>query len=194
MAIEIQSRTRGVLDALQIKPEETGRTGLLFVYLFLSSVVFTTGRTARDALFLSEFPSPARWLPYMWVAYGAASAAIVPLYSFLNDRFRRDIFNAAFSLFLAVTYVLSWLLVTRHWIPVFPILFVVAFGISRRLFPIPKNIAITYSSGMKNLPIAIGIAVMSFKGMVALPIAVGAAFQMLTAALFYRIFKKILGK
>lgn len=124
MAIEIQSRTRGVLDALQIKPEETGRTGLLFVYLFLSSVVFTTGRTARDALFLSEFPSPARWLPYMWVAYGAASAAIVPLYSFLNDRFRRDIFNAAFSLFLAVTYVLSWLLVTRHWIPVFPILFV----------------------------------------------------------------------
>jgi len=77
---------------------------------------------------------------------------------------------------------------------VFPIMFVVAFWISKRLFPIPKNIAITYSSGMKNLPIAIGIAVMSFKGMVALPIAVGAAFQMLTAASFYRFFQRNFSK
>jgi predicted Na+-dependent transporter len=70
-------------------------------------------------------------------------------------------------------------------------MFLVAFGIGKRFFPISKNIAITYSSGMKNLPIAIGIAVMSFKGLVALPIALGAAFQMLTAAAFYRVFSRI---
>ena len=52
------------------------------------------------------------------------------------------------------------------------------------------NIAIIDPSGMKNLPIALGFAVMSFKGLVPLPIALGAAFQMLTAAMFYRIFYK----
>jgi len=124
MAIETQSRMRGILDALQIRREESGRTGLLFLYLFFASVVFTAGRTARDTLFLNNYPSPQKWLPYMWVGYGAASATIVPIYSLLNDRFRRDIFNASFSLFLALTYVLSWLFVVRHWVPIYPILFI----------------------------------------------------------------------
>jgi len=113
----------------------------------------------------------------------SAIAAVFLMFMIINTSVAPILKNARMIFHLILSTIL-----------VFPILFVVAFGISGRLFPIPKNIAITYSSGMKNLPIAIGIAVMSFKGMVALPIAVGAAFQMLTAALFYRIFKKILGK
>lgn len=73
---------------------------------------------------------------------------------------------------------------------IFPVLFLVAYTISLKLFPRGKNIAITYSSGMKNLPIAIGIAAMSFKGLEMLPVAVGFAFQMLTAVTFYHLFSK----
>lgn len=71
---------------------------------------------------------------------------------------------------------------------VFPILFLVAYLISISFLPRGKNIAITFSSGMKNLPIAVGIAVVSFKGLVMFPIAVAFAFQMLTAVSFYQIF------
>jgi len=73
---------------------------------------------------------------------------------------------------------------------IFPILFLVAYLISLKFFSRGKNIAITYSSGMKNLPIAIGIAAMSFKGLEMLPVAVGFAFQMLTAVCFYQFFMK----
>jgi len=69
-------------------------------------------------------------------------------------------------------------------------LFVVARLASVKLFSRGTNIAITYSSGMKNLPLAIGIAAMSFKGLAALPIAVAFAFQMLTAVSFYQLFVK----
>jgi len=72
---------------------------------------------------------------------------------------------------------------------IFPILFLVAYIVSLKFFPRGKNIAITYSSGMKNLPIAIGIAAMSFKGLEMLPVAVGFAFQMLTAVTFYHFFR-----
>jgi len=77
---------------------------------------------------------------------------------------------------------------------IFPILFVVAYAVSTRVFPRGKNIAITYSSGMKNLPIAIGIAAISFKGLEMLPVAVGFAFQMLTAVVFYQWFGHVLDK
>ena len=75
---------------------------------------------------------------------------------------------------------------------IFPVLFVVAYLVSLMLFPRGKNIAITYSSGMKNLPIAIGIAAMSFKGLEMLPVAVGFAFQMLTAVTFYQLFRRVI--
>lgn len=75
---------------------------------------------------------------------------------------------------------------------IFPILFIVAYLVSVKLFHKGTNIAITYSSGMKNLPLAIGIAVMSFKGLATLPIAVAFAFQMLTAVAFYQLFLRTL--
>ena len=73
---------------------------------------------------------------------------------------------------------------------IFPILFIVAYLASVKLFPRGTNIAITYSSGMKNLPLAIGIAAMSFKGLATLPIAVAFVFQMLTAVTFYQLFHR----
>jgi len=73
---------------------------------------------------------------------------------------------------------------------VFPILFVVARLTSVKLFPRGTSIALTYSSGMKNLPLAIGIAAMSFGGLETLPVAVGFAFQMLTAVAFYQLFRR----
>jgi BASS family bile acid:Na+ symporter len=109
----------------------------------------------------------------------SAIAAVFLMFMIINTSVAPILKNARVIFLLILSTIL-----------VFPIMFLVAFGIGKRFFPISKNIAITYSSGMKNLPIAIGIAVMSFKGMVALPIAVGAAFQMLTAAGFYRLFNK----
>ncbi|NVO67096.1 bile acid:sodium symporter [Methanofollis tationis] len=73
---------------------------------------------------------------------------------------------------------------------IFPILFVSAYLLSVRLFPHSQNIALTYSAGMKNLPIAIGIASVSFGGLAMLPVAVGFAFQMLTAVVFYQIYRR----
>ncbi|MCQ8894035.1 MAG: hypothetical protein NQU46_05330 [Methanolinea sp.] len=75
-------------------------------------------------------------------------------------------------------------------VTIFPILFIVSYVISVRLFPHAQNIALTYSSGMKNLPIAIGIASVSFGGLAMLPVAVGFAFQMLTAVGFYQVYKR----
>lgn len=73
---------------------------------------------------------------------------------------------------------------------IFPILFIVAHQVSVKFFSRGTNIALTYSSGMKNLPLAIGIAAMSFKGLEMLPIAVAFAFQMLTAVTFYQLFRR----
>ncbi len=75
---------------------------------------------------------------------------------------------------------------------IFPIMFIVAYLVSVKLFPRGTNIAVTYASGMKNLPLAIGIAAMSFKSLAALPIAVAFAFQMLTAVSFYQLFRRVL--
>lgn len=75
---------------------------------------------------------------------------------------------------------------------VFPILFFAAFIIGKRFMARGKNIAVTFSSGMKNLPIALGIAAVSFQGLAMLPVAVAFAFQMLTAVGFYQLFLKTL--
>lgn len=77
---------------------------------------------------------------------------------------------------------------------VFPILFLVAYLTSLKFFSKHKIIAITYSSGMKNLPIAVGIAAISLKGLAMLPVAVGFAFQMLTAVTFYQLFRRAMAK
>lgn len=73
---------------------------------------------------------------------------------------------------------------------IFPALFLAAHLISATTLPRRKDVAITFSAGMKNLPIALGIAIMSFKGLSMLPVAMGFVFQMLTAVSFYQFFRR----
>jgi len=71
---------------------------------------------------------------------------------------------------------------------IFPLGFLVPHWLGRYVFGWPQRIAVTYSSGMKNLPIAVGLAMASFKGqpLVGLPVALAFILQMLTASTFYR--------
>ncbi len=72
---------------------------------------------------------------------------------------------------------------------IFPIGFIVPHWLGRYAFPWEQRIAVTFSSGMKNLPIAVGLALSSYKDhpLVGLPIALAFILQMLTASTFYRV-------
>lgn len=103
---------------------------------------------------------------------------------------------AVFLMFIAVNTSTPIILKNLQLLPplllssalIFPSLFTFAYTFSSKLFDRAKNIAITYSCGMKNLPIALGIAITSFSPLIALPVAVGFALQMLTAVGFYRFY------
>lgn len=71
---------------------------------------------------------------------------------------------------------------------IFPIGFLVPHWFGRYAFGREQGIAVTFSSGMKNLPIAVGLALASFPGqaLVGLPVALAFILQMLTASTFYR--------
>jgi len=69
---------------------------------------------------------------------------------------------------------------------IFPLGFLVPHWLGRFAFGWPQRIAVTYSSGMKNLPIAVGLAFASFSKLTGLPVALAFIVQMLTASLFYR--------
>lgn len=84
----------------------------------------------------------------------------------------------------------SVLILITSTILIFPILFASSYLMGTRFLDRPRNIALTYSAGMKNLPIAIGIASVSFGPLVMLPVAVAFAFQMMTAVAFYQLFRR----
>jgi predicted Na+-dependent transporter len=69
---------------------------------------------------------------------------------------------------------------------IFPLGFLIPHWFGRFAFNWEQRIAVTYSSGMKNLPIAVGLAFASFPKLVGLPVALAMILQMLTASLFYR--------
>jgi predicted Na+-dependent transporter len=69
---------------------------------------------------------------------------------------------------------------------IFPLGFLIPHWLGRSAFNWEQRIAVTYSSGMKNLPIAVGLAFASFPKLVGLPVALAMILQMLTASLFYR--------
>jgi predicted Na+-dependent transporter len=118
-----------------------------------------------------------KYLPVMPAI--SATMAVLLMFMAINTNISPIVKNLSLVLPLVASTIL-----------IFPVLFLVAYLVSIKLFPRGKNIAITYSSGMKNLPIAIGIAAMSFKDLAMLPIAVGFAFQMLTAVAFYQLFRR----
>jgi BASS family bile acid:Na+ symporter len=69
---------------------------------------------------------------------------------------------------------------------IFPLGFLIPHWLGRYAFRWEQRIAVTYSSGMKNLPIAVGLAFASFPKLAGLPVALAMILQMLTASLFYR--------
>lgn len=71
---------------------------------------------------------------------------------------------------------------------IFPAGFLVPHGLVHFFLSREQGIAVTFSSGMKNLPIAVGLALASFPGqvLVGLPVALAFILQMLTASTFYR--------
>lgn len=74
---------------------------------------------------------------------------------------------------------------------VFLIGFLVPYWLSKPFFRWGQRIAITYSSGMKNLPIAVGLAFASFGKLAGLPVALAFIVQMLTASFFYRYLNRV---
>jgi len=86
-----------------VEPGEELRTTLLFALLFLASMVFVMGRTARDALFLTEFP--VTWIAYMWVAYGVTSSLVALGYGWISTRLSRERLTVGFALLSAASYV-----------------------------------------------------------------------------------------
>jgi ATP/ADP translocase/HEAT repeat protein len=113
--------SRGIAEAVfGVRPGEGARTALCFAYLFLASAVFILGRTARDTLFLSRYSLAA--LPWMFVLFGVASAAVAVGYGALADRISRR--TQVWTALLAgvLSYIAVWVLVRSgaHWIyPVF---------------------------------------------------------------------------
>lgn len=77
---------------------------------------------------------------------------------------------------------------------IFPLGFLVPHWLGRYAFNWEQRMAVTYSSGMKNLPIAVGLAFASFPGLVGLPVALAMILQMLTASLFYRYLTRQAGQ
>ncbi|WEU40185.1 MAG: hypothetical protein OdinLCB4_006865 [Candidatus Odinarchaeum yellowstonii] len=121
----------------------------------------------------------SQYLPLMPAI--SATVAVLLMFMAINTNIKPIISNIPLITLLIASTIL-----------VFPILFITSYTISIKLFTNDKNIAITYSAGMKNLPIAIGIAAMSFTQLTMLPIAIGFAFQMLTAVSFYQIFRRVM--
>jgi ATP/ADP translocase/HEAT repeat protein len=93
---------------LRIRPGEGRRTMLLFAHLLLAASVFILGRTVRDTLFLSRLSNPLQVLPWMFVAYGIASAVTVVLYARVADRMPRHRLIVLSCAVGIVTYLATW--------------------------------------------------------------------------------------
>jgi predicted Na+-dependent transporter len=109
----------------------------------------------------------------------SASAAVLLMFVAVNTAIPLLLQNLAIILPLVTATVI-----------IFPGLFLAAHLVSAATLTPKRDVAITYSAGMKNLPIALGIAIMSLKGLSVLPVAVGFVFQMLTAVSFYQFFRR----
>ncbi len=95
---------------------------MLFTHLLLASAIFVMGRTVRDTLFLSRFSIDA--LPWMFVAYGVASALTVVVYARFADRLPRDRMIAIWSALGVVTYVGTWFTVRAEQRWIYPVFYV----------------------------------------------------------------------
>ncbi len=123
---EVTNHTTGLADALRqalgVRPDEGPRTARLFAYLLCASALFILGRTVRDTLFLSRYPIAA--LPWMFVAYGVASAATVAFYATVADRLPRHRLTALWTALGVGTYLGTWLAVKSGADWIYPVFYV----------------------------------------------------------------------
>lgn len=95
---------------------------MLFAYLLGASALFILGRTVRDTLFLSRYPLSA--LPWMFVAYGVASAIAVAAYGRLADKLARHWQVALWAGIGIATYLGTWLAIRFGWTWIYPTFYV----------------------------------------------------------------------
>lgn len=111
-----------LIAAIGVRAGEGRRVGLLFAYLFAASSVFILGRTVRDTLFLSRYSLAA--LPWMFVAYGAASALTVVGYAQIADRVPRARLVVGSIVVASTTYLATFALVHAEIGWIYPVFYV----------------------------------------------------------------------
>lgn len=140
----------------------------LVVILLIPLALGITARWLAD-----RFWNPRPYLPLM----PALSALTAVLLMFTICNVNVPLIRARWSLVPALLGAV---------VLIFPLGFLVPHWLGRYVFGWPQRIAVTYSSGMKNLPIAVGLAFASFSQLTGLPVALAFILQMLTASTFYR--------
>lgn len=80
-------------NLFNVRPEESKRTALAFLYLFCAIGAFIVGRIARTVLFL-EIPDYREQLPLVYVLIAIAVSTTMLVYSRVERRLRRDLTNA----------------------------------------------------------------------------------------------------
>ncbi len=111
-----------LIAAVGIRVGEGRRVALLFAYLLAASSVFILGRTVRDTLFLSRYSLSA--LPWMFVAYGVASAITVVGYAQIADRMPRARLVVASIAIASATYLATFALVHADIPWIYPVFYV----------------------------------------------------------------------
>lgn len=95
-----------IQDALKIRPEEVGRTGLAFAYLFTSIGAFILARITTSTLFL-EIPNYKEQLPLTYIAVAITVSLVMIGYARVERKLRRDQTNTI-TLIIAVVITLGF--------------------------------------------------------------------------------------
>ncbi len=151
--------------------------GMLFAGVLEGVLVpLLVGLLVREILECKRDMTP--WVPWMPALSGAA--AVILMFMAVNTSVPLLRAN------LAVLGPLAGALAA-----VFPVLFVAAWAIGRTFLSPAKNIALTFSAGMKNLPIAVAVAALSLPELAQSAVAPAFVFQMATAVVFYRRMQRL---
>jgi ATP/ADP translocase/HEAT repeat protein len=126
-SVRVGERLREVLDkvvedGLLVRPGEGQRTALLFSHLLIASSVFVLGRTVRDTLFLSRYSLDA--LPWMFVAFGVASAITAVIYGRVAERMNHARAISTWCGLGVATYLATWGLVQTNVGWIYPVFYV----------------------------------------------------------------------
>jgi ATP:ADP antiporter, AAA family len=92
----------------EIRPEERFKTGIMFLYFFLTISLIYILKPVRNALFLGELG--AKNLGYVYIGEGVFLIFVTSAYVYLSRKFPKKFFFASMLLFFASNLVLFWFL------------------------------------------------------------------------------------